>query len=140
MRGVERCNVRRRSPTFSHVLLCSPIHTTCGPWFLFQFQRGYLPRHPIPDTVSLAGVQLDGDAPRSRPTPSQQMPLCSDTIFIVSAVGGDGNRCCSRRRGFLVLFLSFFFFFYCTPRPSAAAGTSGPSRPPSPLLNSSSGR
>lgn len=53
----------------------------------------YLPRHHIPDTVCLAAVQLSGAAPRFRPSPSLQMALCSHTIFIVSAVGGDGNRC-----------------------------------------------
>lgn len=112
-------------------LLPLSIHTTCGLWFCSSARGsavGYMPTHHIPDTVCLARVQLNGAAPRSRPTLPLQMALFSDTLFIVSAVGGDGNHCCGRCR----VFLGFvFFFFYCTQRPSAAAGTCGPSRPPS---------
>lgn len=66
---------------------------------------GCLPRHYIPDTVCLARGPLHAPLP-SPPTPALQMPLFSDTIFIVSAVGGDGSHCCCRRR----LFLGFLLY------------------------------
>lgn len=72
----------------------------------------YLPRHHIPDTVCLAAVQLNGAAPRFLPTPSLQMALFSDTIFIVSAVGGDG--------------FCFVFLFFGPKDPCLEAGTGGP--------------
>lgn len=70
----------------------------------------YLPRHHIPDTVCLAAVSLNGAAPRFLPTLSLQMALFSDTIFIVSAVGGDG----------------FCFFVFGPKDPCLEAGTGGP--------------
>lgn len=91
-------------------LLPLSIHTTCGLWFCSSARGsavGYMPTHHIPDTVCLARVQLNGAAPRSRPTLSLQMALFSDTLFIVSAVGGDGNHCCGR----CWVFLGFVFFF-----------------------------
>lgn len=71
---------------------------------------------PCPDTTCTVGPAEA--APRSRPTPSLQITLFSDTIFIVSAVGGDGNHCCSRRR----LFLGFFFFVLYSTTLSGGGG------------------
>lgn len=57
-----------------------------------------LSRHHILDTVCLAAMQLNWATPEFVPTQSLQMALFSDTIFIVSGVGGDGNHCHSKRQ------------------------------------------
>lgn len=98
----ERCNLRKyqsASPT-------SPSHHV---WTVVWFQHQAVGcGGACPDTTSLTQSAWPGahSTLPSPPTPALQMPLFSDTIFIVSAVGGDGSHCCCRRR----LFLGFLLY------------------------------
>lgn len=121
-----------RSPMFSH-----PHHM----WTLVFV--------PVPEGVLGQTPHPRYSQPGRRAAGRGHSTLSSHSVSADAIVFRHNLHCICSRRGWKLLLqqtpglsgsFSLYFFFNCTPRPSAAAGTCGPSYPPSPLLNSSSGR